>query len=185
MSSASPPFALVSYKYAEGYLSRVGEIIAVRFSQDLFGPGSEIESRNLPSDATRYNYHLAVVLQIVEDYHSISFTILPMPAYFSTDPVSGLSSTNWLLAQSDDFQQLHIPVPYEEDPTLSQPHPPFPTPVGFGAPLQTGGWKHYRPSWVQAVPQVVELKETTTVHILLCWEDVNIDSDMSSTVQAL
>jgi hypothetical protein len=64
MSSASPSHVLVSHKYAtDGYLSSVGEIIVVRLSRDLFRPGSIIESsRNLPSRATRYNYHHAVVL---------------------------------------------------------------------------------------------------------------------------
>ena len=114
----------MSYKFAEcRNLPRLGEIIAVRFSQDLFGPGSEIETCcDLPSRATRYNYHHAVVLRIVMDDH-VSFTILPMPAYSSADPGSGLSSTSWLLAQSDDFQRLHIPVPFEEDPTTTSPVP--------------------------------------------------------------
>src|SRR5258708_6972955 len=48
---------LVSYTYAGcRSLPRIGEIFAVRFSQDLFGPGSEIETcRDQPSHATRYN----------------------------------------------------------------------------------------------------------------------------------
>jgi hypothetical protein len=156
----------------------LGEVIALRFSQDLFGPGSEIATRNLPSGATQYNYHYAIVIRIVVD-DSISFTILPMPAYSSTDPVSGLSSTNWLLAQPNDFQQLHIPVPYEG----TQPHPLFPTPAGFSGPLEMGGWKNSRPSWVQVVPQVVKLEETTTVHILLLL--VGINTDMFGIVQIL
>jgi hypothetical protein len=167
MSSASPSHILVSHKYAtDGYLPSVGEIIVVRLSQDLFGPGSEIESsRNLPSRATRHNYHHAVVLGVSLKVSLVLFTVLPMPAYSLTDPVSGLSSTSWLLNQADDFQQQHIPVPYEEDPTLTQSHPPFPTPARSGDPLQIGGWKNSRPSWVQAVPQVTNLKYTTTVHI--------------------
>ena len=149
----------------------MGEIFAVRFSQDLFGPGSEIETcRDLPSRATRYNYHYAVLSGFEMD-DDIRFTILPMPAYSAIDPVSGLSSTSWLLAQPDDFQRLHIPVAYEEDPTRTQPHPPFQTPAGFGLPLQIDGWKNTRPSWVQAVPQVTKLKETTMVRNLLCWAE--------------
>lgn len=166
MSPASPSLTLVSYKFAEcKTLPRLGEIIPVCLSQDLFGTGSEIATQsNLPSGATRYNYHHAMVLHLVlED--TISLTILPMPSYSSTDPVSGLSSTSWLLAQPEDFQRLHIPVPYEEDPTRTHPHPPFPEPAGFGSPLEIGGWKHSRPSWIQAVPQLVEWQETTTVCI--------------------
>ena len=177
MSSALPSRTLISYTFAGcRNLPRSGEIFAVRFSQDLFGPGSEIETcRDLPSRATRYNYHYAVLLRFVvnDDIHLI---ILPMPAYSAIDPVSGLSSTSWLLAQPDDFQRLHIPVAYEED---TQPQPPFPTPAGFGLPLQIDGWKNTRPSWVQAVPQVTKLKETTMV-TLLCWADIN--TDMASTV---
>ena len=169
---------LVSYKYAKGRnLPRLGEIIAIRFSQDLFGPGSEIATcRNLPSGATQYNYHHAIVVRIAVD-DAISLTILPMPAYSSTDPVLRLSSTSWLLAQPDDFQRLHIPVPYEEDPT--QPHLPFPVPAGFPGSLEIGGWKNSRPSWVQAVPQVVELEETTTVRIFSTGQ---MNTNMSSTV---
>jgi hypothetical protein len=160
-----PSPTLVSYKFAEcRTLPRLGEIIAVRLSQDLFGPGSEIATRNLPSGATQYNYHHAIVLHWVMEY-TISMTILPMPAYSSTDPASGLSSTSWLLAQPEDFQRLHIPVPYDEDPTCIHPHPPFPVPAGFRGPLEIGGWKNSKPSWVQAVPQVIEMSETTTVRI--------------------
>ena len=170
MSVSSPSCTLISHKYAECsegrlFLPKIGEIIVIRFLQDLFGPGSELGTHcDLSSRATRYNYHHAVVLRIVMDDH-VSFTILPMPAYTSEDPGSGLSSTSWLLAQPDDFQRLHIPVPFEEDPT--QLHPPFPTPAGFGPPLQISGWKSARPCWVQAVPQAVELEKTTTVCILL------------------
>ena len=123
---------------------------------------------DLPSHATRYNYHHAVVIRIVmaRDGH-VSFTILPMPAYSSADPGSGLSSTSWLLAQPDDFQRLHIPVPFEEDHT----HTLFPTPAGFGTPLQISGWKSTRPSWVQAVPQAIELEKNVTVSTFLLERD--------------
>ena len=170
MSSASPSHVLVSHQYAtDGHLPSCGEIIVVCLSEDLFGPGSEIQSsRNLPSRATRHNYHHAVVLCIGLSLDLVSFTVLPISAYSFADPVSGLSSTSWLLRQADDFQQLHIPVPYEEDPTLTQPHPPFPIPVRFGDPLEIGGWKSRRPSWVHAVPQVTRLKRTTTARILFC-----------------
>jgi len=161
----SPSPRLVSYKFAEcRSLPLPGEIIAIRLSQDLFGPGSEIATSNPPSGATEYNYHLAIVLHWVME-STISMTVLPIPAYSSTDPASGLSSTSWLLAQPSDFQQLHIPIPYEEDPTCMHPHPPFPVPAGFCGSLEIGGWKNSKPSWVQAVPQVIEMSETTTVRI--------------------
>jgi hypothetical protein len=66
-----------------------------------------------------------------------------------------------LLDQPTDFQKLHIPMPYEASP--AQSHPPFPTPEDFGDPLEVGGWKDRKPSWVQVVPQVAELKHTTKV----------------------
>jgi len=145
-------------------IPKIGEIIAIRFSQDLFGPGSDLGTHHdLPCRATQYNYHHAVVIRIVMASH-VSFTILPIPAYSSADPGSGLSSTSWLLAQSDDFQRLHIPVPFE-DPT--QPYPPFSTPAGFGPPLQISEWKSARFSWVQAVLQVVDLGKNATVRISL------------------
>ena len=169
MSSASPSHILVSHKYGtDEHLPDYGEIIVIRLSEDIFGPGSIIESNsNLPSGATRENYHHAVILRVglqVVPGGLVLFTVLPMPAYSFPDPVSGLSSTSWLLDQAVDFQQRHIPVPYEEAPTLMQ-HPPFPTPVQFGDSLQIGGWKHDRPIWVQTVPQVASLKYTTTVNI--------------------
>ena len=168
MSSASPSRVLVPHKYdTDGYLPGLGEIIVICLSEDLYGPGSKIQSsRNLPSRVTRHNYHHAVVLQVLLSGDHVSFTVLPMPTYSYTDPISHLSSTSWLLSQLDDFQQKHIPVPYKDDPTLTQPHPPFPTPVQFGHPLQIGGWKNTRPSWVQAVPQVTSVKQTSMVRIV-------------------
>ena len=166
MSSA---LSLVSHKYAaEKHLPSVGEIILLRLSDNLFGPGSSIENtRSLPSGANRHNYHYSIVmgvsLRMVPEL-LVLFTVLPMPAYSFTDPVSGLSSTRWLLDQAEDFQRLHIPVPYEQASTTMESHPPFPTPAGFGDPLQTGGWKHNRPIWVQVMPQVAALKYTTTVN---------------------
>jgi hypothetical protein len=163
----SPSPTLISYNFAESRsVPGVGEIIAICLSQDLFGPGSEIATRNLPSGATRYNYHHAIVLQWAMDFtFTILMTVLPMPAYSSTDPASGLSSTSWLLAQPEDFQRLHIPIPYDEDSTCTHPHPPVPVPAGFGGPLKLGGWKNSKSSWIQAVPQVIEMSQTSMVHI--------------------
>jgi len=184
MSSALPSRVLVSHKYGtDKHLPVEGEIIVIRLSQDLFGPGSIIESsRSLPSRVNRHNYHHAVVVGIgftVSPEVLILFTVLPMPAYSFTDPASGLASTSWLLDQADDFQQLHISVPYEQAPTLMQPHPPFPTPAEFGDPLQMGGWKPSKPSWVQAVPQTAGLKYTTTANMLNLLE-VDTHTDVSS-----
>jgi len=169
MSSALSSHFLVSHKYAtEKHLPSVGEIILLRLSDNLFGPGSIMESTgSLPSGANRHNYHYSIVIGIglkMAPEFLVNFTILPMPAYSFTDPVSGLSSTRWLLDQAEDFQRLHIPVPYEEASTIMEPRPPFPTPAGFGDPLQIDGWKHSRPIWVQAMPQVAALKYTTTVN---------------------
>ena len=111
----------------------------------------------------------------------ILFAVLPMSAYSFADPVAGQSSTSWLLDQADDFQQLHIPVPYEQPPIPLQPRPPFLTPAEFGDPLQMGWWKHSKPSWVQAVPQTVGLKYTTTVNILNLLE-VDTHTDVSVSV---
>jgi hypothetical protein len=105
---------LVNHQYAtDRHLPSLGEIIVVRLSEDLLDLAPS--SRNLPSRATQHYYHHAVVLRIGLSLDLVSFTVLPIPAYSFTDPVSGLSSTSWLLNQADDFQQQHIPVPYEED----------------------------------------------------------------------
>jgi hypothetical protein len=165
MSSVSPPRVLVSHIYSrDRHVPSLGEIIILRLSEPLFGPGSIIQSsRNLPSRANQHNYHHAVVVGINMGRNTIGFTVCPMPAYSSTDPATGRSSTAWLLDQPDDLQQRHIPVPYDESSTPTQPR--FPTPARFGEPLFIGGWKDRRPSWVQALPQVAE-KYTTTVRIL-------------------
>ncbi|KAF5386637.1 hypothetical protein D9615_001520 [Tricholomella constricta] len=169
-AAASPSHVVVSHSYAmDKHLPSKGEIILVRLSQDLFGPGSTGIVGSVPSRSTRRNYHHAIVLNIrLHPYESlISSTVCPMPAYSSTDPESGLSSTRWLLNQPDDYQQLHIPVPYEEASTLTQSNPPFSTPAQFGDPLLIGGWKDRRPSWIQAVPQVAKMKYTTRFN---CYE---------------
>lgn len=88
MSPSSPSYTIIKYNGSEGrFIPKIGEIIALRFSQDLFGPGSELGiHHDLPSRVTRYNYHHAVVLRIVMDDH-VSFTILPMPTPL---PIQGL-----------------------------------------------------------------------------------------------
>jgi len=187
MSSPSSSRVLVSHKYAEGgHLPSEGEIIIVRLSQDLLGPGSIIGSRDLPSRATRYNYHHTVVLDIdLKVFQCVLiFTVLPMPAYSGTDPTSGLSSARWLLSQAVDFQQQHVPVPYEQTPSLTQPQPPFSTPARFGDPLEVGGWINSRPRWVLAVPQVTELKYTTTVYTISSLRQI-LPTDMPGAVQML
>jgi hypothetical protein len=188
MSSASPSRILVSHTYAtDSHLPSNGEVIVVRLSQDLFGPGSTLGSaRDLPSHATRRNYHLAIVIDInLNVFESIiTLTVLPMPAYSATDPISGLSSTSWLLSQPADYQKLHIPVPYEQIPPLTRPHPPFPTPVQFGDPIEMGGWKNRTPSWIQVVPMLTPLKYTTKVRNKFSRRQVLL-ANISDTVQML
>ena len=89
-----------------------GEIIVVCLSEPLFGPGSTLGSgRDLPSHATRQNYHHVVAIGLKFNVFKsiIMFTVLPMPAYSAIDPISGLSSTSWSLSQPADYQRLHIP----------------------------------------------------------------------------
>jgi hypothetical protein len=180
MSSPLPSRFLANHKYAEGsHLPSEGEIIVLRLSQDLVGPRSLIASHNQPSRVTRHNYHHAVVLGISLDAFRplLFFTVLPMPSYSAADLTSG-SSTSWLLSQPVDFQRQHIPVPYEPS-SLTQPQPP----VRFGDPLEVGGWKNRRPSWVLAVPQVTELTHTSTVCTLSLRQI--LPSDLARAVQML
>ena len=84
MSSASPSHILVSHKYGtDEHLPDYGEIIVICLSEDIFGPGSIIESNsNLPSGATQENYHYAVILRVglqVVPGGLVLFTVLPMP----------------------------------------------------------------------------------------------------------
>jgi hypothetical protein len=184
-SSASPSRFLVNHKYAEdSHLPSEGEIIVLRLSQDLVGPSSIIASHNQPSRVTRRNYHQAVVLGISLDAFRplLFFTVLPMPSYSAADLTSGLSSTTWLLGQPVDFQRQHIPVRYESS-SLTQPQLPFSTPARFGDPLEVGGWKNRRPSWVLAVPQVTELTHTSTVRTLSLRQI--LPSDVARAVQML
>ena len=108
-----PSRVLVGHKYGEdGFLPSVGEVIFVRLSQELRGPGSDSEIRTA---ATAGNDQLALVLGASYTPSHVVFNVLPIPSYSSTDPVTHLSSTSWLINEADHFQQLHIPVPYEED----------------------------------------------------------------------
>ena len=64
------------------------EVIAVRFShwETLFAPGSTLGSgRDLPSRATRHNYHHAVVIDGSLDI--LTLTVLLMVAYSAIDPI--------------------------------------------------------------------------------------------------
>lgn len=186
--SSSSSHVLVGHTYAtDNHLPSEGEIIVVRLSQDLSGPGSTLGSaRDLPSRSTRRNYHHAVVIDLSLNVFesTITLTVFPMPAYSATDPTSGLSSTSWLLDQPVDFQKLHIPVPHEQIPPLTPPHPPFPTPAQFGDPIKAGGWKNHKPSWIQAVPMLAKLKYVTKVCIEFFWRLVLL-TNISDTVQVL
>jgi hypothetical protein len=159
---------LVKHKFAEDrYIPYNGEIILVRLSEDLPGPGSTLPSvTDLPSYATRRNFHHAILLSSSIFISGLEFIVFPAPAYSATDPISHLTSTDWLLSQPAAFQQTHIPLPFEETTPPEQVQPLFTTPVAFGEPLKVGGWKDRKPSWVQVVPQVVTLKTTTLVRIL-------------------
>lgn len=155
---------LVKHKFAvDRYIPYIGEIILVQLSEDLPGPGSILHSfGDLPSKATGRNYHHAILLSSRTYFSGLEFVVFPVPAYSATDPISHLTSTNWLLSQPAPYQQAHIPLPFEET-TAEQAQPPSMTPVAFGEPLKVGGWKDRKPSWVLVVPQLVKLKTTTLV----------------------
>jgi hypothetical protein len=199
MSSAPSSCTLVAHKYnSDHYLPRLGEIILACLATDLHGPGSDLSIlRNLPTGANKHNYHHAVVLRTLASDDGLEFTVFPAPAYSTQDCDSHLSSASWLLSQPDDYKNTHIPLPYETPlPTAvtfgdsdvtrlsPPPHPSFPTPVAFGDPLEVGGWKDRRPSWVVAVPQVVPLKFTTQVCILSRLRLFSF-ANMSTAVQKL
>jgi hypothetical protein len=168
-----PLSEIVKHRFAgDYYIPRIGEIIAVRLSEALSGPGSTFPSHtDLPSRVTRHNYHHAILLSSSTLISRLEFIVFPVPAYSATDPISHLTSTDWLLSQPAAVQLVHIPLPFEQTTPPEQVQPLFPTPVAFGEPLKVGGWKGVRPSWVQVVPQVVKLKTTTLVRIRLhlCW----------------
>jgi hypothetical protein len=178
MPSTSRTRILVTRTYStDEYIPKAGEVIVVRLSQPLFGPGSTLGSgRDLPSHATRYNHHHVVVLlatitqRVYEEVFEL--TVYPMPAYSGVDPISGLSSTEWLLSQSAEYQKLHIPVPYEQMAPVTSSHPSFPTPTQFGDPIEVGGWKDRRPSWIQVVPMLTKLSLSTKVCIRFSWRQV-------------
>lgn len=164
MSSPS----LVSTTHSETrYLPFLGEVVVVRLSEPLRGPGSRLTNvQSLPSGATHHNYHQAIVLTIqFLERGLIDLVVLPAPAYSSIDADNNLSSTPWLLQQPCDVQEKHIPIPYEQ--TDDTPvYPSFPTPPSFGAPLNIGGWKNRKPSWVLTVPQKITIKYATKVRTL-------------------
>jgi hypothetical protein len=109
------PRLLVAHKYdLDHYLPRPREIILVRLAIDLHGPGSDLGTlRGLPTGANKRNRHHAVVSStFISD--SLEFTtVFLIPAYSTEDPDSHLSSTSWLLSQSDDFKNMHILLTYE------------------------------------------------------------------------
>lgn len=80
---------------------------------------------------------------------TVFFTVFPIPAYSFPDPVSGLSSTSWLLDQADNFQQLHIilyicPVWAETHPDKRNAHSSILDASGIWRPSLMGGWKYSR-----------------------------------------
>lgn len=179
--SSTPSYILVDHIYAiDKHLPSKGEVIVVPLLQALPGPGCTLGSvRGHPSHA---NYHHAVVISIILDVSEfmIMLIVLPMPAYSAIDPISGLSSTSWLLSQPADYQKVHIPVPHEPIPPIS----PFPTPAQFGDPIEAGGWKDRRPRWIQVVPMITEFEYTTKVLIEFSWRQLLL-TNISEAVQML
>ena len=113
MSSASPSRVLVKHKYNQGgYLPSKGEIIVVRLSENLAGPGSNTAGTTVQSRAAKHNFHHAVVLEtrMFLSERKITFIVCPMPTYSTPDPTSKLSSTKWLLAQPEDVKTHPRPV---------------------------------------------------------------------------
>ncbi|KAF8816063.1 hypothetical protein BYT27DRAFT_7077943 [Phlegmacium glaucopus] len=169
----SSTHSLVAHTHnSDRYIPCIGEIIVVSLAMDLYGPGSDLSTLNgLPTGVNKHNYHHAVVLGILIEVNLLQFIVFPVPAYSTEDANSHLSSASWLLSQPDDFKSMHIPLPYETSAVAfsdldvthpsNPPHPSFPTPVAFGDPLEVGGWKDRKPSWVLAVPQQVQLSFTT------------------------
>jgi hypothetical protein len=160
---------LVKHKFAEDcHIPYNGEIIILRLSEDLTGPGSSLHSvTDLSFRAARRNYRYAILLSSPSQAWNLLSS--QVPAYSATDPspISHLTSNDWLLSQPAAFQQTHVPLPFEETtPPPAQAQPLFPSPIALGEPLKVGGWKGKRRSWVQVVPQVVRLKTTTLVRIL-------------------
>jgi len=103
MSSASPSRVLVKHKYNQGgYLPSKGEIIVVRLSENLAGPGSNTAGTTVQSRAVKHNFHHAAVLEtrMFPSERKITFIVCPMPTYSTPDPTSKLSSTKWLLASN-------------------------------------------------------------------------------------
>lgn len=185
--STSPSRILVDHTYADNYFPSQGEVIVVSLSQPLFGPVSALGSgHDLPPEVAHHDYLHVVVIDVnVHPFESIiKFTVLPIPAYSAIDSTSGLSSTSWLFSQPADYQKLHIPVPYEEIPSVMQTHPPFPTPAQFGDAIEVGGWKNRIPSWILVVPMVTEVKFTTKVCIEFSWRQVLL-TDISDPVHVL
>jgi len=156
---------IVKHRFAvDRYIPYNGEIIIVRLSEPLAGPGSTLPPfTDLPSLATRHNYHHAILLSSNIPISGLRLIVFPVPSYSSTDPSSRLTSTGWLLNQPTAFQHTHVPLPFEEGSPPEHRQPLFPTPAAFGEPLEVGGWKNRRPSWVLTVPNVVTLKPTTLV----------------------
>ena len=92
MTSTSPSHILVTHTYGENRIPSHAEVIVVRFShwETLFGPGSTLGSgRDLPSRATRHNYHHAVVIDGSLDMCQpiLTLTVLPVAAYSAIDPI--------------------------------------------------------------------------------------------------
>lgn len=134
MLSPSHTRTLASHVFDnDGYLPKAGEIIVVRPSQDLTGPGSDLSTlRNLPSKATSHNYRNAVVSSAHYNETVLEFDVFPIPSYSTVDE-SGLTSTNWLLSQPLNMQLVCLRYrtssrPHHTHRLASQPLPHLASP---------------------------------------------------------
>lgn len=168
LPSTTMTHALKRQKYADDR-SPPGlyELIKARLPNPLNGPTSITiatssvgSTQGLPGPAgyhTQYRYHSAIVKGFAVDSESklLVIDVWPVPAYSNATAEGYVSSTNWVMAQP--IRDHHIPMPCLGDSVA-------PTPEAFGEPLNLGGYKDWRPSWVLLQPQRVHVPFNNSVN---------------------
>ncbi|KAF8250252.1 hypothetical protein K440DRAFT_659692 [Wilcoxina mikolae CBS 423.85] len=112
-----------------------GSVIIIRLPFSMPGPASVISSSAV-SGATRYNYHLCIVINSMGGFHDWELDVFVCRSFSEQlDPISYVSGLDQLTSK--------YLIPLHWDPAL-------PTPAVFGAPLSLPDYIPRRATWVIA-----------------------------------
>lgn len=130
-------------------LPRIGEAIMLRLPFDVvLGPPSIISSA--VSNATGANYHLCFVSAVNPAANHVRINVWVCLSFSAALP----TPYQYVQSLSPGWQACLLPIPFAAQ---TPPMVRLPTPTGFGAPLDIGGFLARKPCFLTIKPSTVLL----------------------------